>query len=263
MNKKIIGCLIAVLLMGLLPSGAMAQTKERIEEIRTTIDNWVDLRKTIAKRKNDWRVEKELLQHRISLFEEEINSLQEQISEFQEGADEAQKKRADLQQQEEVLREAARIVETNIPRYENIVRELSAFFPLPLTNKVSTLMSNLPAQGARTNLGTSQRMATVVGILNEVDKFNNSISMENELREVDGQQIQVTTVYAGLSQAYYADESGKYAGVGNPARDEWEWTERNDIAPTISRAVGVAAGKIKPAVFVDIPIEVTSIPEIK
>lgn len=263
MKKTITGGLLAILLAGGLPSAANAQNEGKIDEIRTTITNWVELRRTIASRANDWRVEKELIQHRIGLFKEEIDSLQERIDEVKTGADEAQRKRTEFQRDEERLREAAKGVESNIPLYESKIRELSKYFPTPLAEKVSTLMSNMPAEGARTNLGPTQRMALIVGILNEVDKFNNTITPQNELREIEGRQIQVTTVYAGLAKAYYADESGMYAGVGTPGSDGWVWVERNDIAPAIAQAVGVAAGTTKPAVFVNIPIEVTSIPQVR
>jgi hypothetical protein len=105
-------------------------------------------------------------------------------------------------------------------------------------------------------MGDGQRMAIVVAILNEIDKFNNTVTVEKEMRDVNGKPTEVKTMYLGLAQAFYAYKSGMFAGVGKPAEGEWKWEEKNDMAQQISQAIAVADASLKPPVFSNLPLSV-------
>jgi hypothetical protein len=121
---------------------------------------------------------------------------------------------------------------------------------------VAPLSQRMPDDPANTEVSLSERFQNVIGILNEVNKFNRDITVTNELRELPGGSMaEVTVVYLGLGQAYYVTSGGDGAGVGRPAADGWEWTAANHLAPEIFRTVEILKNAQPPA-FVPLPVEI-------
>ncbi len=236
------------------------EIKEAVLNTRTLIQEWVDTRESISKRRSDWNVQKQIILNKIELLENEIENLQESIDDALSTANAATDQRSELNSREAELRQALRVVTTRLPEYEAQIQRYVDYFPEPLLSQIDTLVQALPKnRGPNTNTSAGNRLAVIVGILNEVDKFNKTIKLTRNVREIAGTNRQVKTVYLGNAIAFYSDEEGINAGIGKPARNGWEWTERNDIAPQIARMVGVAEGTIKPATFVELPMEVTNI----
>lgn len=256
--------LIIGVALGLVALPALAQEqKSPLDETRNVVQQWVDLRTKISKARNDWRIEQELLQQRISLYRDELASLQADITKYEEAAAQGQSERAKLQGDADVLRRAMAVVEQELGGIERKLKALVPYFPDPLANTVDRLVVNLPADPRTTKLSPSQRLATIVGILNEVDKFNSNATVVTDVREVSGKRVQVKVLYLGLARAYYADTEGQYAGVGVPGPEGWVWTEANDQAPQIALAIGYSDGSVRPAKFVEIPFEVKNFEIIK
>lgn len=255
------GCLLgAVSSHTILQAQAANSNEDAVSNTRTLIQEWVDTRSAISTRRSEWNVEKQIIENKIELLESEIETLQSQIDDALSRSNLATDQRADLEQREQELRDALTVVRTQLPEYEAQIEEFVDYFPQPLLNQVDSLVQALPRnRGENTNASAGNRMAVIVGILNEVDKFNKTIRLSRDVREIGEGNRQVRTVYLGLAIAFYADEEGEYAGIGRPADGGWVWTERNDIAPQIAELVGVADGTIKPATFVKVPMEITDI----
>ena len=96
----------------------------------------------------------------------------------------------------------------------------------------------------------------MIGILNEVNKFNGDISVSNEIRELPGGvRAEVRTLYLGLSQGFYVTADGAGAGVGLPAEAGWEWTPQNELASEITRAIAILQNNEIPA-YVPLPVKI-------
>lgn len=258
--------LAALLLMVGLALPVAAQTsEEQVEETRTLISKWVETRQLIAKSQADWNAERELIKSRIELFQEELKGLEEQINESLEASSAAEQQRAELRREEEDLNISMEVVDSVVADYEARLRGISDYFPRPLKDKVTPLLNRIPKPGTRTSLSSGERMAFVMGVLNEVDNFNSNIHMQTEIRDLgNGNQGEVRTIYLGLAAAYYVDRTGTIGAVGRPAVPEWEWTAvSTENAEAIARAIDVYTNVIKPAVFVPLPVEVTDIPAVR
>ena len=257
MKKTLVGGITALLLIG-TPLGVMAQSAN-INEARSNISTWVEARMKTAKAEADWREEKASLEKQIALYKDEIDGLQTIIDENATKADDAAQKRSDLEKQLASLKSANGSIANQISVYENKIRDAYKFFPTPLKDKVEKLYANLPKEGAKVTSPTGTRLALVVGILNETDKFNNTVTTRKEVHKIGGKNLEVDVVYLGLSMAIYADETGEHAGVGYPAKDEWTWTQMDEKAPELKKTVMVATNTLKPAVFTQVPLKVTNI----
>jgi hypothetical protein len=95
-----------------------------------------------------------------------------------------------------------------------------------------------------------------VGVLNELDKFNNAVSLFNEKRKnPKGDEVAVQTVYVGLGAAYFVNEAGDFAGTGTLGAQGWEWTAKPEIAPQVQEVVRIYRNE-RTARFVTLPAAV-------
>lgn len=224
---------------------------QEITDTRDSISTYVGVRQDIARDSNAWQAEKEIIENRIALFEQEKADLEKSIASATDKASSAQKVIADKQSEINRLTSAADVVKNRMPDYEAKLTEIIPLLPKPLRDKIAPLTRNL----GRGN--TSARMAVVIGILNEMERFNSQLTFDTETKDLgDGRNTSVDVMYLGLAQAYYVDQAGTIAGVGVPAAGGWQWTENNELAPKLLMAIKYYKGDVTPAEFVELPITV-------
>ena len=141
------------------------------------------------------------------------------IDDLEASATAADADRAALTEEKERQTAAAAVVKANIGDLETKVKAILTSLPEPLVDKIKPLIRRLPNNPENTKLSLGERVQNVVGILSQADKFNSTITLSNESREIsEGKLVQVTTLYWGLAQAYFVDNSGSYAGTGKPVQ---------------------------------------------
>ncbi|MDP0501621.1 MAG: DUF3450 family protein [Verrucomicrobiota bacterium JB022] len=247
-------CAVALCATSLAAQQNTAAVKQEIDSTRNSISEYVRVRQDIAKARNEWQAEKEIIQRRIDLFEQEKADLQERIATAQERASSAQQVISEKRSQISQLTSATNVVRDKLPDYEAQIAAMIDYLPAPLKRDVEKLTPSL-GKGP-----VSNRMAVVIGILNQIERFNSQFIITTDLKQTaDGQSKSVDVLYLGLAQAYYVDQEGTIAGIGTPAKGGWQWTERNDLAPQIQKAFIYYRGDVKPAEFVELPINVTDV----
>lgn len=233
-----------------------AEETGAIENTRTALGKWVQTKDLISKEKRDFELKKEILNQRIELIGHEIDSLHGKINDAESSIAEADKKRQDLLEENNKLKEASVSLQDTLITLEQRTRQLLRRLPDPIRNRVKPLSQRLPENPDETKLSVSERFQNVVGILNEVDKFNREITVISEVRDLpDGSSVEVATVYIGIGQAYYASANGSVAGIGTAADEEWVWKQNNQAAPQIAEAIAILKNE-KVASFVLMPVEI-------
>jgi hypothetical protein len=112
----------------------------------------------------------------------------------------------------------------------------------------------MPEDAAKTRVSAAERFQNVLGILNELNKANNDISVNVEVRDLgDGKKSEVQAIYIGLTQAYYISARGE-AGIGRPTPDGWKWEPSKAISREVLAALEIIQGKQSPA-FVPLPVK--------
>ena len=256
MNKKLLYGLAALMAGTGLYAQDNAAVQKEIAEAREVIAQYVKTRQEIARVENEWKAYQELTSRRIDLYNTEIEALRKQIEKAEADTTQAERTIAGIKDEITTLRQADAIVAEALPALEDQLRILAQYFPTPLKEKTDRLMPELGRKGAQ----ASTRLAVLMGILGEVDKFNTEFFYTRDEKQLpSGETKLVDVIYLGMAVAYYSDRDGKIAGVGTPASGGWKWTERNDIAPAIRDAVLYYNGDIKPAKLVDLPLEIQSI----
>ncbi len=247
--KRAALCLVA--LASACSSGLAAEASPA--DSRTEIKRWIEARKTIQRTKRDWKVEQATLQQSIGLLERELKLLDTEIAGLEAGATEGATQRRKLTDRQKALTATAESVSKRMKTLEKRLIALARVFPRPLSEKAAPLLRRLLSSSGPGESSLGQRLQAMLGILNEVDKFNSSLTLTGELRNIDGKQTQVETLYLGLSQAYYVDRTGSRAGVGAPTKDGWEWTQRNELAPAMMHVLQVYRNE-HPAEFISLPV---------
>lgn len=234
----------------------VAGEADSLHETRTLTDRWVDARKQVTVARLDWEGEREMLLAGGQMFGGELERLEGELEELSKGQSAVAGERAglELEQREQAsVREAARLkaeeLEGRLPR-------LLARLPEVLVKRLEPLTARLPQDPADTSLRPAERMQTLVGILNEIEKFASGITVESEVRRNPaGKDVEVETLYVGLAQAYFVGQGGAFAGVGKPGDTGWVWKEEAGLAEAVGRAIAIYRNQ-QPAAFVQLPLEI-------
>ncbi|VGO11681.1 hypothetical protein PDESU_00226 [Pontiella desulfatans] len=246
--KKQIWMILAV-------SGAvacLAQDNE-LELTKETLSKWVETRKLISQEKEKWELEREVLGDRIDLVRSERDTLSSKIHETQSLITDADKKREDLVEENDALKNASATLVNRIFTLERSVLKLLPTLPVPVQDRMKPLSQRIP-KNQETELSLSERYQNVVGIINELNKGANEISVVSEVRELpDGSTAEVQTLYLGFARAFYCTNKGDIAGVGHPGAEGWVWTSNNAIAQQVADSISILKNE-KTAEFIPLPV---------
>lgn len=257
-RRSAIGATLLVTALSLPLSGAIpgVEDSEEVQSTRDTLDKWVETRRILSKEKHEWTLSREMLTDRIDLMVSEIESLRARIGDAETSIADADKKRGELIEENESFKQVAEGLEGTIVQLETRTRELLKRLPDPIRERVKPLSQRLPEDPKNTKTSLSERFQNVVGILNEVDKFNREITVASEVRTLtNGKTAEVTALYVGIGQAYYVNTTGTTAGVGTSSKDGWSWTPANEAAGEIAKAIAILKNE-QVAEFVLLPVEI-------
>jgi len=257
MNRLTFGALLSALVAFWLTSESVFAQGSKFEEARTHIEKWVQTRQLIARRDADWRVERENIGQSVGLLQREIDLLKDAIdkSEQVDSEADAEKKRITLSLED--LKKANKVVDAALWGMERQALALMTSFPDPLKDRTSNVRSRIPLKKEDLRgRSAAERMQNVVAMLNEADRFNSAITLAIEVRkDAEGKDRQVQALYLGLGHAYYADQSGSFAGVGVPGAEGWTWTVNAELGSTIRKVIDIYENERK-AEFIAIPVNI-------
>ncbi len=224
-----------------------------ITETRSVLEKWIETRQLISKTKSDWQSDKESLEQTVALYERELKGIDEQMSKVSTNNTQVEKEMREaiaLQMRSEEALSRAKQFATD---FESRVRQFLPQLPAPLQDILKPLLARLPADPANTKMLAAERVQVLVGILNELDKFNNGLNVFNEKRKnPKGDEVAVQTIYIGLGAAYFVNDAGDFAGTGVPGTNGWDWSVNNEIAPAVQEVVKIYRNE-KTARFVTLP----------
>lgn len=225
-----------------------------VDQARATLEKWVETRRLISQEKRDWVLGRETLQDRITLVEREVETLRARIRTAEESVADADRRRAELLAENDALKVTSEGLANHLASLESRTGRLLARLPEPIRERVRPLSQRLPESGGQSPLALAERFQNLVGILNEVDKFNRTVTLVSEVRELgDGTTAEVTALYLGIGQGYYVGVDGQAGGVGAPTEAGWAWSQLNSAAPRILEVVQMQRNE-RLADFIQLPV---------
>lgn len=243
---------LVVLCLPLLTRAA----ENTLSTARDTVGQWVQTQQLISKTRTEWEADREMLQQSKALFERELKSVQEEMAKQSTNSSVANTERLKLDGELKRSNEAIEAARAQISTLETELKALIPLLPAPVLSGAQQLLNRLPADSNNTKAGVTERVQTVVSLLNEVDKFNNAVTVFTEKRRNDkGEEVSVETVYAGLGAAYFVNESGNFAGFGRPGDKGWDWTVDPALAADVREIIRIYRNE-RTARFVPLPVTV-------
>jgi hypothetical protein len=249
-------CIVVGVALVLLCGSGRSADDLNVEDTRVALQEWVDTQRIISKERRDLSLAKEMLNERIDLVQREIESLQEKIAEAEKSIAEAGEEREELVKKSKKLEQASSALTEVVITLEKQIGKLLVRLPEPIGDRIKPLSQRLPENPEESELSLSERFQNVVGMLNEINKFNREVTVRSEVRALpDGQSAEVTAMYLGIGQGYYSGANGTVAGLGTADEHEWIWRPMNEAAATIDQAIGILRNDLV-AAFVRLPVEI-------
>jgi hypothetical protein len=217
------------------------------------LERWMNARLLLSKEREEWRVQRVVLQHRIELLEREIAEYRAKTEAALAEMNKTDDTLSELAARRDELKQAVANLAPVLAESEAAVRAMLPRVPPAVAERMLPLSRRLPADPAASRASVSERFQNVIGILNELNKASREIIVAGEVRELpDGGQAEVTTVYLGLAQAFYCNQKGGIGGIGHPTLDGWQWTSKDEFAEQIAEALAIYRNE-KPAAYVPLP----------
>ena len=250
---------ICLLSSGVLSAGTSVGDVDKIsapptlEETRLKMDKWLETQQIISRERKDWQQGKEILLVRLEVVKKEIATLEEKTKQAESSAAEANKKRSELLAENDQLTAAGAQLTGAVAGMEGEIRQMFKQLPEPIQTKLQPLYQRVPENPSKTRVAAAERFQNVLGILNELNKTNNEMTVSYEVHNLaDGRPSEVKAIYVGLAQAYYVSARGE-AGIGRPTADGWKWEPSKAVARDVLMALEILEGKQSPA-FVPLPV---------
>jgi hypothetical protein len=252
-----------ILCLHLAPSCLHSQENLNVEVATTVrkIDKWVETRRAISERESEWASEKEALRNTRDLLRQRVEDLRADIEALEVSSDQTATEQSELvETRARLQRETGKLTE-RVTAMESRVEALAAFFPEPLTERLSPFLSQIPENPEETEAQLGQRYLNVLGILGEVERFNATTTLVGDDRELpSGERVAASTVFWGLAFAYSSDSQGQQAFFGSPTTSGgWTFTPQEGHATDARLLLDIAEGNTDEINFVLLPVSLTEI----
>jgi len=250
-----------IIKLALLPAisfagNAATGAENKIEETRTALEQWVEIRKLISEESTSWKVDKVTIEDTIELYKTEKEILDDKILKAEENMTLGEKERLKLNEEKATLTQGDSVINEALPVFEKKIAAISKRLPEKLQSDLEPLLKRLPKEGVRSRAALTERLLTIVGILGQIEKFDAAITVDKNSQKIPSGEIsEVDTLYIGLSRGFYVNKKGDYAGILTPGPDGWVKTDRPDLASSIRDAIDVYQNQ-KLAEFVSLPFEI-------
>lgn len=243
---------IPAILAGVTLSVAAQEEPTPPPAVATTalVEKWLETERLLSREAKDWQAEKEHTGQLLDLYRKELTLLDEELAAAGKNAglvdEEAETLKAKIAASETARREAITFLTKIKPR----VVALSGKFPRPLQEALEEEAFSLKSDV--TNDNAAEILRSIIKILQEGARFNRTFTFGEEEITLNGQTYSARMMYFGLSRAYFL--AGKKAGLATPGETGWQFEERNELAPELTRAFAIHA-KESPSGLFTVPLK--------
>ncbi|KAF0094802.1 MAG: hypothetical protein E1N59_1537 [Puniceicoccaceae bacterium 5H] len=198
---------------------------DQLSQTRQLIDRWVETERLIAQEKVEAEQDIAMLQSTRDLLQQRIEAVRAEIDHLESAQDVSGEQRVELREAQAQQQEMSDALVEALASYELQLKNRYSALPSPLQERLRAQFRQLPNDPAHTRATAGERLQTVLSILEEVARFNETITVAHEIRtRSDGTRIQADTVYWGLAFALSASVANDEAYLGRPqANGPWQF----------------------------------------
>lgn len=239
---------------------ASAQANHPLDQTKENMRLWLETAQKRQAEENGWKTDQEILSNYKEGLLAEKATYQKQIEEAKQRAQAADQQSTDKLSQRDQLIAAEKALAAHLRGLEEEFVKQIPSLPTPLLKMpkmavgIEALKKNLSLPADQQTDDVGKRSANLTEMIAEVEKFQQNVTVSNELhKNAAGQEYNMQVVYLGLAAAYAVNEDASFALVGSPQADGWKYNERNEIAADIKKLI-ITATTEKDISFTKLPI---------
>ncbi len=243
--------LLSVLAWFWFPALSLADSPAQVDRLT---HQWLDIERQAGHLEADWKMQKPLLDQRLTLLRAEKKQLTALLERSDANKDEVDVRRAELvAEQTNLERQQARLTQA-LSLLQSEVESIAPLLPPTLAATWKEEQNALPEEAE-----TSQRLQVALAQLGHLADFDQRISVhESTIDDVGEQALLVKQLYLGLGIAWFVSRDGSVAGWGQASSDGWVWHLDDNInADAIQNTISIFE-KRQPAELVSLPAQLIS-----
>lgn len=245
------GVVLALASSSLLPA---AETD--LQRLQALVTDLVAVRQAAHDAETSWAEQRPAVEGRIEVLRQQVAEAEAALAKAQQEASAAAGARQALESDAQRTREALAALAAPTRDAEARLRGLLPRLPEPLTKSLAERIRELPpADTPITAENLQDRLRLVFGLLTEIDQFADGVYLFRQpLTDPQNVQLEMDTIYLGLSMAFAVSGDGASAAAGLPGTGGWVWRWDPALAGPVRTAVAIYR-KEQPAIFVTLPLE--------
>lgn len=223
------------------------------QDVRSVLQKWVETERLASKEEQAWLENRAAMKDVFTALGKEEKILSEKIRTTKNLTVQADRERSGLLKERGSYQKSSAELVRKIADYERQVLNLVVSLPPLLQQELGLLHKTLTNND---DLSLSVRARTVISIIRQIEKFDNTITLTRDIRKLAAdKEAEVEILYLGLAQAFYVDKSTKYAGWGEITPEGWYWREKNELAANIREAIDIHESRKAPE-LVELPLKI-------
>ncbi|MFA7555643.1 MAG: DUF3450 family protein [Spongiibacteraceae bacterium] len=221
------------LLLFLLSTASISSAQQSLPaQLDRLCLQWQQTEQQRSQLESQWLKRQAILEQQLELLDIEQAAMHKTLNNDQQRTGDVEQKRSALLQQQINAEQNQQTLESNLASYFKNILELQHRLPPPLQQQWQNTLDNVNNNfdgGNHTN-DNNQQLEQVLQLLAQLENFENRIALNQTIMTIDNTEIQVQQFYLGLSQGWYIDNSGQYAGYGISTAQGWQWHNKDGIA---------------------------------
>lgn len=251
--QKIRNRLAAIVLAAGMP--LVSLTGSPLDETVNTLQQWVETERQISTARANWAQERVSIEDLIAIYRQESEQLDQVIREAADDVSVAETRRAELLARDESIKALEAQALAKIAETEIRLRALEPLLPEPVRQELRPLFRVLPENPRESRAPIGQRIQPIVGILTQIQRFNQVVTITEGFREFEaGKTVQTEKIFFGLGTAFYVDGANEHAGRGRLTASGWEWIDDNSLVGPVREFVEMYRGT-RQAAYVTLPVQ--------
>ena len=254
----IAGLLILILAGATARPGEDTPDTGKLEALDELTAQWMQLRTTIAREKQDWKEQHRHVNSEIDLLQKRVTDLTSQINDLTERTEAADKDRTELVARSGQLKAVVSRLRDVFSHAESELRKWRARIPPGLRATLTTRFDALPeSEKEAAALALGRRARTIVALYTEIESLQNGIHNTRETLEASkGRRRQMDVLYLGLARGFAVSRDKTWAAVGNPSEKGWTWQPAPESAAAIRQAIDIYSRQ-ETARLIRLPLDVS------
>lgn len=235
----------------LMPALGFNAYADSVGELEQLVERWLLIERQISELNSNHVEQKNSMEQSLKLLNAEHKQLSQLTKNTEKSGDELAQKRADLVQQQNELELEQQHLASQLTAISQALLSLQVQLPPPLVTSWQAI-GDLNDKA----LTLTDKLQMVLKMTKQLTDFQQRISLhEATIPHPDGQEVWVTQLYLGASQAWFVSKDQSYVGTGCPTSLGWQWQFDEQInSDQVAKAIAIYK-KEKSADWVTLPIK--------